>query len=183
MGRCEYCGNVIPEGQTECPICGAKAKPDYQSEQFGQTGYQQAYQNHYQNPYQNQYQNQGNGYQSSDYTSMCHPMDIAQNKVFAVLSYIGILVLIPLFANQNSRYARFHTGQGLNLFVLTLLVNVVRRVSFGYFWLGGWSMMKLALGVCHLVLFILMIVGIINAATGQAKELPIIGKIHIISLF
>ena len=33
--------------------------------------------------------------------------DVQTNKVFAILAYIGILVLIPIFAAPKSKFARF----------------------------------------------------------------------------
>lgn len=43
--------------------------------------------------------------------------DVNGNKVFGILAYIGILFLVPLFAAKDSQYARFHTNQGLVLFI------------------------------------------------------------------
>ena len=40
--------------------------------------------------------------------------------------------------------------------------------------------MSILLSVIGLLFFVLMIVGIVNAASGRAKELPVIGKIRIV---
>lgn len=50
--------------------------------------------------------------QTEDNTSEFEQEDINQNKVMAVLAYIGILVLVPLLAAPNSKYARYHVNQG-----------------------------------------------------------------------
>ena len=52
---------------------------------------------------------------TADYTDSFHPQDIAQNKAMAILAYLGILVLIPIFAAKNSAFAKFHANQGLIL--------------------------------------------------------------------
>lgn len=58
---------------------------------------------------------------AKDTTTSC---DVESNKVMAVLSYLGILVLIPLLGAKNSPFARFHTNQGLILCIATILYSV-----------------------------------------------------------
>ena len=48
--------------------------------------------------------------------------DIEQNKVFAILAYLGILFLVPLLAAPQSPFARYHTNQGIILFITSLIV-------------------------------------------------------------
>ncbi len=114
---------------------------------------------------------------TADYTEEMDPQDIEKNKVMAVLAYLGILVLIPLFAAKDSKFARFHCGQGLVLLIAEVIVSVVAsilglipvvRVIFGI--ISG------LLGLCFLVL---LIIGIVNAVNGKAKELPVIGKFRL----
>jgi len=49
-------------------------------------------------------------------------LDIEHNKIFAVLAYIGILFLVPLLAAPQSRFARYHTNQGIVLFLSILIL-------------------------------------------------------------
>ena len=43
-----------------------------------------------------------------------------------VLSYLGILVFVPLIAgNKQSPYVRFHTNQGLVLFIASVIVELL----------------------------------------------------------
>lgn len=126
---------------------------------------------------------------TKDTTGEYDEKDINDNKLMAVLAYLGILVFIPMFAAPNSKYARFHTKQGFNLFLLYIgysiinflfrLVKVTRYVwsipyqtTPGILIFIGW--------LIGIPLFILSILGIINAVQGRAKELPIIGKIQIL---
>lgn len=108
--------------------------------------------------------------------------DVSENKVFGILSYIGILVLIPIFAAKDSQYARFHANQGLVLFILEVALNIIVRIVSAAlsFTFGGAllaSLLSLAVAVVSLVF---MILGIVNACSGEAKQLPIIGGITIL---
>lgn len=62
---------------------------------------------------------------TADSTAQFDPQDINANKGMSVLAYIGILFLVPLLACPNSRFARFHTNQGLVLFLLGIASSVV----------------------------------------------------------
>ncbi|NMC74885.1 MAG: hypothetical protein GYA56_11115 [Geobacteraceae bacterium] len=97
--------------------------------------------------------------------------DVESNKLMAVLAYI--FFLIPLLAAKESKFAMFHTNQGLVLFLAAVAVNIVG----GIIPFVGWFLI-LPLG--NLLIFILAIIGIINAAKGEAKPLPIIGTIKIL---
>ena len=96
--------------------------------------------------------------------------DIKNNKVMAILAYLGILVLIPLFAAKESKFARFHTNQGLILFIIALVCSACAKIK-----LIGW-----VFGFVDLAVFIFAIMGIIYACKGECKELPIIGKYRFI---
>ena len=89
----------------------------------------------------------------------------------AILAYIGILVLVPLFAAKDSPFARFHTNQGLLLLILHLIGWVLSFIPY-----IGW----VACGIINVVCFVLFILGLINAVRGDAKELPLIGKYRIL---
>lgn len=119
-----------------------------------------------------------------DTTSYYSERDIKGNTLMAVLSYIGILVLIPIFAAKDSPYARFHATQGLNLLVVEVLWSVVNGIIGGIFALTGigffsvlWSIIAWLVGI---VLLLAAIVGILNAAQGRARELPVIGGFRLI---
>lgn len=65
---------------------------------------------------------------TADTTAAFDPGDIEQNKVMALLSYLGILVLVPLLAAKELRFARFHANQGLVLLIALVGWSVVYRV-------------------------------------------------------
>ena len=126
---------------------------------------------------------------TTDHTSDFSKTDIEANKGPALLSYFGLLVLIPIFAAKHSPYARYHANQGLVLFVGMLVwavidgaVTALLRALLGNA-LGLWGMYSLcgtALNIVYAGFSILAVIGIINVLNERAKELPIIGKYKIL---
>ena len=108
--------------------------------------------------------------------------DIQQNKAMAVLAYFGILVLIPLFAAKHSRYARYHTNQGLALCIAAIIYSVVYGILSSVLLAISWRLyfVLTILGVVSIFFFVLMIIGIVNAAGGKTKPLPLVGKMRIL---
>jgi len=95
------------------------------------------------------------------------PKDIEENKILAVIGYLGILFLVPLLAKKESPYAQFHGRQGMVLFIVEVVGYLIAVIPF-----VGWFL-SLILGIFT---FVLAIMGIINAAGGKMKELPVIGE-------
>lgn len=111
------------------------------------------------------------------------PDDIQKTKGLAWLSYLGILFLIPMLVNQNSPYTKFHVNQGIVLFIADLILYVaVSIVSFilGFIPIIGIILSALLYLAVSIVILIFVILGIVNAVQGQAKELPVIGKFRIL---
>lgn len=100
--------------------------------------------------------------------------DAEANKVQAVLAYLGFLVLIPLFAARDSKFARFHTNQGLILFLAQFALGIVQRLLLGI------PMMGTILSVVSLVLLVFAVMGIVSAVQGEEKPLPLIGEIRLL---
>ena len=82
------------------------------------------------------------------------------------------LRLFPLFAAKESKYARFHTNQGIILFIVSFVLGFISGF-IGFIPFIG----MLISTVINIVTFILMVIGIVNAATGKAKKLPFIGNL------
>ena len=106
-----------------------------------------------------------------DTTSEFDPADIESNKVLSLFAYLGILFIIPLIAAKDSKYARFHTNQGIVLFICGCIINLLSACI-------GW--LSWAFKILNVILILLAALGIINAVSGKAKELPLIGKIRIL---
>lgn len=97
--------------------------------------------------------------------------DAERNKGMAILAYI--IFFIPLLAAKDSKFAMYHANQGLVLFLSAVAVNVIG----GIIPIIGWL---LILPIGNLVLLIFAIMGIINAAKGEEKPLPVIGGFKIL---
>ena len=105
--------------------------------------------------------------------------DVEKNKVMGILAYLGILWLVPLLAAKDSPFARYHCNQGLVLFLGALaawIVTIVLDMVLVFIPILGWFLMI----VLHIGLILgvlaLAIIGIINAANGACKPLPLIGN-------
>lgn len=100
--------------------------------------------------------------------------DINANKGMAVLSYIGILFLIPMLARKDSQFCRYHVNQGIVLFIVEIVGNILFSI------LGAiLSFFTIIGGLFSLACFVYWIIGIVNAATGKVKPLPLIGGLTI----
>ena len=87
------------------------------------------------------------------------------DKVMAIIAYI--IFFIPLIAVKNrSTFLNFHVNQGLNLFIVALIGNIVLSVVHLYMFSNIWS----------LLMVILAVLGIVNVTKNEMKPLPIIGE-------
>lgn len=89
------------------------------------------------------------------------------NKWVCALAYI--VFFIPILVDSNNENYKFHTNQGLNLFLLFIVISLVGS----FIPVIGWFII-LPLG--GLVSFALCVLGIVNALNEKCKELPVIGK-------
>lgn len=114
--------------------------------------------------------------------------DIVNNKGISVLSYLGPLVFIPLFARKNSPFAQFHAKQGVTLLALNILCTVISSLlemmlDTRWILLGGFfgafciQLIRYSLSACVVALAVF---GIIHVVRGQKKPLPVIGWIKIV---
>lgn len=101
--------------------------------------------------------------------------DAEKNKPMAIIGYIiPILFFIPLVTDaKNSAYAKFHANQQLVILIAAIVINVVGSIIpfIGWF---------IILPIGSILLIVLAIMGIIHAAKGEMKKLPIIGGFEII---
>ncbi len=95
----------------------------------------------------------------------------------AVLSYFGILAVIPIIARRNDRFIRFHINQGLFNFVffflaelaVALISAIINALGADLLAVGG--ILGAFSGVLGIVSLILVIVGIVNAVNEREEEL------------
>ena len=101
--------------------------------------------------------------------------DIEQNKVMAVLAYLGPLVLVPILAAKDSKFAKFHANQGLVLFICSIVYWIALMfISFVLYSISDYlGIFVHILRLLNIAFLVLAILGIVNAINGQAKELPV----------
>lgn len=173
MAFCKNCGTNLPEGATFCSSCGTPVQ---------ETAPQSHQTQSYQEPVQ---------FLDADAT------DVQNNKVMAVLAYIGILVLVPLFGAKESEYARYHTKQGLLNCIASIVYAIASAIIngvvgaifkptftfFGYVPNPVAAIISTVLSIGSLVFLAFAILGIVNAVQGKCKELPVLGKLTILDSF
>ena len=185
MAFCKNCGTELTEGTKFCPSCGSAIDETIQTQQAQQQ----------QNKSINDFISKVSSINdTTDTTSDFDSADIEQNKGISVLSYFGILFLVPYLSRKESKFAQFHAKQGFNLFltyiafiIVNILLHLIQFTKTQYVYgypIGEveytpWfvTLICTLLGLC---VFALAIIGIINAVSGKAKELPLIGKIKIL---
>ena len=101
--------------------------------------------------------------------------DIDRNRAFAIIAYLWILFIVGLIAAPNSKFAKYHANQGLVLFLAELVfgasclvlafIPILGHLTIVAGWIAG---------------IVFAVMGIINAAGGQCKPLPLIGHFEII---
>ena len=95
------------------------------------------------------------------------PKKVEDDKLMGILSYIGILCLIPLLTKKDDEFVFFHAKQGLVLFIAEVITTFVAVIP-----ILGWIIAPIA----GLIWFLLSIIGIINVLGDKKKELPVLGK-------
>lgn len=158
---------AVALAQTEAPAVAAPAPAAAQSQPAQQTDFMSKIQSL-----------NNTADTTADYTAE----DIEQNKVMALLAYLGLLFLVPLFAAPNSKYARYHTNQGLVLCLAAVAFGIVHVILTFLLLMISWrlSFLSTIIGLLWIAFPVWCVIGIINALNGKAKELPIIGKIKIL---
>ena len=98
--------------------------------------------------------------------------DVTEGKVFAILGIVFTLIgfLIVLLAKKENKYAMFYAKQGLVLFIVGFIASIASFIV-GFIPFFGWIISPLlSLGV-----FVLWVIGIVYAASGEMKDIPIVG--------
>lgn len=120
--------------------------------------------------------------------------DKVSGKGMAALAYI--IPPIPYFLEKENRFVKFHARQGMDLMVVwiaflilyNILTSLIRvKTSCGTFL--GYNLgnhcevtpwwVTFPLGIIGLCISIIIIMGLVNAFTGKAKDLPIVNKLKI----
>ncbi|MBN1250933.1 MAG: hypothetical protein JXR51_14030 [Bacteroidales bacterium] len=90
------------------------------------------------------------------------------DKVIGILSYLGILWVVAyiIYGNKKTDYNLFHLKQGLGLFIVIIVLMII----------GSLLVIRWFSWIFYIAYLVFAIMGIISAANGEQKPLPIIGK-------
>jgi uncharacterized membrane protein len=100
--------------------------------------------------------------------------NMSSDNVYAVLAYLWILCLIPVLMKKDDDFVRFHTRQGLALFIVEIAIGILAIIPF-----IGPIVYMLGYIICGA----LSIAGIVQVLRGNKWEMPLIsdlsGKINL----
>lgn len=204
MSFCSNCGSTLPDDAKFCSACGnvvnEQASQNVNNAQTQQPNFNQQAQPNYN--YQTNFNQNYTKNPDGTYTFTgpvnedgMYVSDVEKNKYINILSYLGILFLIPLFTAKGSKYTRFHVNQGLVLFIVEVAYNIIRAIFMtilsasmfagDYYYMfspmyGLYALINTILSIVNLAFTALAIYGIYNTCTGKVKELPVIGKFRIL---
>lgn len=108
--------------------------------------------------------------------------DVTEGKPLAAVGYVPICCLpaflVPMFAAKENKYAQFHARQAALFYILTLVsgiaVFIFRTICYAIGHGLGCAGAIVVIAWSGMVL-VMMVIGVINALQGQAKDLPFIG--------
>lgn len=184
MAFCRNCGNELGEGVQFCANCGTPVEVQAQPAQQAQE------------PQQAQ-QTQTEQIPTEQVTVAPAADDVAANKGIAWLAYMGLLLLIPMLAKKDSKYCEYHVRQGVTLCaaaiayciaanILLLIIGAVfpGHITYGYFYSyytnsAVYTLFSVIFSLGYIFFAVISIIGIVNAATGKEKKLPVFGSIKI----
>lgn len=93
---------------------------------------------------------------------------VKEGKIFALLSYFGILCLIPLLLKKDNKFAFFHGKQGLVIFIFEVIAaffNIVPLIG------------QLVWVIALLYFTVVSIIAIIQVLMGKYWRVPIIAPL------
>jgi uncharacterized membrane protein len=112
---------------------------------------------------------------------------INEGKSIAWLAYLWILFLVPLLAQPENPFSRYHARQGLMLFLFDLALGVVWLILWGISaaivavtYGGAFFCIPLVaaiMGILYVLTFVLAIIGIIQSVTGKFWRMPVFGPL------
>ena len=85
------------------------------------------------------------------------------NRALAALSYLSVLFILPFMLTPDDTYAKFHAKQGLRLFILGAIADILSALPFGW--------------ILQIFRIYCIVKGIGNAVNGRRARLPYIGSI------
>jgi uncharacterized membrane protein len=96
-------------------------------------------------------------------------MPTNNDKTLGALAYVFFLIPL-LISKERSPFLTFHLNQGLNVFITVIVFYILAAILGG---IGGFYWILRLLNIC---IWILAIVGIVQASQGKTTPLPVIGN-------
>ena len=90
--------------------------------------------------------------------------DVDPQAVMAGLSYLSVLIFIPILMPGTNDYVRHHLQQGIILFVIGVIASL-----FAWIWLPLWV-------VANLAVLVASVYGFFQAVQGKRWVMPVIGR-------
>lgn len=94
-------------------------------------------------------------------------MNSKENRLFALISYIWILCIIPLLLKKHDKFVLRHAKQGLVLFIIETVAFIFK--IFPFFGERIWS-------ICLFLFVVASLYGIFKALSGKAARILLITK-------
>lgn len=94
--------------------------------------------------------------------------EVVEGKIFALLAYLGILCLVPLFFKKENKFALFHGKQGLVIFLGEVAAGMVNIIPI----LG-----QIICVLAMLMFGILSLIGIVKVLMGEYWRMPVISDL------
>ncbi|MBQ1546139.1 MAG: DUF4870 domain-containing protein, partial [Clostridia bacterium] len=112
--------------------------------------------------------------------------DIAENSTVAALSYLGLLIILPLMKADESPFCKAHSKQGIRVFVYSIIVMLatlalVLGLRALVVWVLGWSfviyrILQFAVTAAMVILLIIPAFrGAVGAFSGEYRKVPFVG--------
>ncbi len=102
----------------------------------------------------------------------------SDSKIFAALSYLSILFIIPWIIKRNDGFVKFHIRQGVTLFLIEVvawfILYLIESLLVTLFSFGSISLVSFLYQLAWLFFAAISIVGVYYAARGIKKKIPIL---------
>jgi len=92
------------------------------------------------------------------------PEEIQSGKTMAIIAYLIFFIPLLMDDMKKNKFVMFHTEQAIIVFILYIVTFVIGTLTCGI----GYIL------IVPCVIFLIM--GIMNAANGEVKVLPVIGQ-------
>lgn len=92
---------------------------------------------------------------------------VTNETIFASLSYMWVLCLVPALLKKDQPFVRFHARQGLMLFIIEVALGIIGIVPF-----LGLAIARIGLLVCSVI----SIIGIVQVVRGKEWKIPFVNE-------